>query len=420
MAVAAGERTARSPHCPSMSVVARLLGALLLSAVLAAPAHAQEYQARFEDQCCYLTLESGEVVSQFFEYTNTGTQFWSNADVFLGTSNPRDRASAFAHPSWMSNFRAARVSPQAVAPGQRGRFDFQILAPTVASPTFFREHFEVVRERVTWVAGSGVYLDYNVLPSLPPSVGFKSVEPTTNRAGTFVATVDATDNRGILRVDFSVGGKTFTVNRPQADGRTFTLSVPADQVPAGTHTLIARAIDHVGNFATATAGVTLTLADRDGDGVLEDTDCNDFAPLVKPGATEIPGNGLDEDCNGADALPTVGASFQNQWLASTKTTKVTTLKVRGAPVNARVELRCAGRGCPFSVRRFNAKGGTLDLRRQYFRKAKLRVGATLEVRVLVPGFNGKVARFTMRKRRAPLTAYLCLAPGATKPTRTCA
>jgi len=402
-----------------MSVVARLLGALLLCAVLAAPAHA-DYRAEFVGQCCYMTLESGEVAGgQFFEFRNVGTDTWVNSNFFLGTSNPQNRASAFAHSSWMSNFRAARIPVQAVAPGQTTRFDFTVQAPTVATTTIYEEYFEPVAEQISW-AGALVYLRYTVLPSQPPSVGFTNVPASVNRAGQLEVSVDASDNRAVSHVEFSAGGKTFTVRSPEADGRTFKLSVPAEQVPAGTHTLIARAVDRVGNFSTATAAITLTLADRDGDGVLEDTDCNDRAPLVKPGAIEIPGNGLDEDCNGADTLPTVGASFQNQWLASTRTTKVTTLKVRGVPLGARVELRCAGRGCPFSVRRFTAKGGALDLRKQYFRRAKLRVGATLEIRVLVPGFNGKVARFTMRKRRAPLTAYLCLSPGATKPTRTCA
>lgn len=41
--------------------------------------------------------------------------------------------------------------------------------------------------------------------------------------------------------------------------------------------------------------------DHDGDGFGNDADCNDCVPQINPDAYDIPGNGLDEDCTGADA-----------------------------------------------------------------------------------------------------------------------
>jgi Putative metal-binding motif len=46
---------------------------------------------------------------------------------------------------------------------------------------------------------------------------------------------------------------------------------------------------------------TVEYADNDRHGVTGDRDCDDGDPAVHPGAPEAPGDGIDQDCSGADA-----------------------------------------------------------------------------------------------------------------------
>jgi hypothetical protein len=156
-------------------------------------------------------------------------------------------------------------------------------------------------------------------------------------------------------------------------------------------------------------------ADRDGDGMAPPADCDDTNAAVRPGARERPGNGIDEDCSGADrAFPRVASPIAYTWEASVRTTRVVRLVVRNLPAGGWVEVRCNGRGCPFRTRSVRPRGARAQLA-QMFPRRGLPAGTVLELRVLAPEHIGKIVRYTMRSGKLPAVRSACLPPGARRP-----
>lgn len=50
----------------------------------------------------------------------------------------------------------------------------------------------------------------------------------------------------------------------------------------------------------------LPLSDLDGDGVPDDLDCAPGDATIFPGAEDIPADGIDQDCDGADEVAETG------------------------------------------------------------------------------------------------------------------
>lgn len=82
---------------------------------------------------------------------NTGTEPW-NENTRLGTTEPRDRESAFAGAEWPGKNRFAQVQGQ-VLPGEDYTFEWLMHAPSEAG--LYDEHIGLVQEGVAWFSDSG-------------------------------------------------------------------------------------------------------------------------------------------------------------------------------------------------------------------------------------------------------------------------
>jgi hypothetical protein len=90
---------------------------------------------------------------------------------------------------------------------------------------------------------------------------------------------------------------------PLADGLYTPCSAPRKDyanVGLGTHTFKLVAKDTVNNTAPAREWTWKVVSDNDGDGINLPEDCDDANAGIRPGAVEIPENGIDENCDGAD------------------------------------------------------------------------------------------------------------------------
>jgi hypothetical protein len=155
------------------------------------------------------------------------------------------------------------------------------------------------------------------------------------------------------------------------------------------------------------------------DGIADAIDCGPGADSAIIDQSDSP-----VDCEVVEREATVAradATVRHYWFVYRDHTRVRELVVLdAAPANARIEIRCSGRGCPYRARRLRPRGrkrvNALD---QRLKRAKLKPGARVEVWIVARGRGGKVVRFTVQDKVIPGRARLCLSRGSRRPRANC-
>lgn len=173
-------------------------------------------------------------------------------------------------------------------------------------------------------------------------------------------------------------------------------------------------------------GVTPAGVDADGDGFFAGQDCNDNNPNIRPGAREVQGNQIDENCDGiAERFPTLTSGIATVWRVKGSRLTLTALRItQQFPKGWKVQIRCSGKSCPFKTKSLKAgkvrRGASNVITSLSSRQRRFRAGQTLQVRVTAPSFNTKVGRLALRKGRVPTVQAYCVLPGESRLRRSCA
>ena len=95
-----------------------------------------------------LSIGLDEAAEVWIELENRGGLTWQPGAVFLATTGPREGESPLADETWLTPGRAATL-PEAVAPGEVGRFQFRVRSAEAGD---FQQSFGLLAADGTWFA----------------------------------------------------------------------------------------------------------------------------------------------------------------------------------------------------------------------------------------------------------------------------
>jgi Bacterial Ig domain len=140
-----------------------------------------------------------------------------------------------------------------VAPGRIGTFTWILKAP---QPGSYREYYAPVADGVTWMAPTNVYwLDYKVIPAQAPVLRITAAPGRVKRGDPIIVAADATDNRGVARVTFTIGATTATATSPIQGASGYAGALSSAALGAGTHNVLVRAYDLGGRESAAVSAL---------------------------------------------------------------------------------------------------------------------------------------------------------------------
>src|SRR4051794_3160214 len=154
--------------------------------------------------------------------------------------------------------------------------------------------------------------------------------------------------------------------------------------------------------------------DRDGDGFQVPVDCNDADPNIRPGAVEVRGNDVDENCDRkAERFGLLRSLVLSNWQFGDTYSRLRSMDIRNAPKGAQVSLSCA----KCTLKRTKTLTVARDLQpltlKRFLGTARLKKGASVTVVVTAAGFVGRTYTYkVVRYGEFPAPSIVCTNPGA--------